>query len=110
MRRDLGIYGVILCLAIRSSFDHAPSAGRLQSLLHDFFPAPPAPSTTGVYLIGARRQGSHDERRSRSALDRCAPLKTLNVSRVSRRKKLFSKESGMTVAVTTIDENVGERE
>jgi hypothetical protein len=46
----------------------------------------------------------------RSALDRCAPLKTPDVSRVSRRKNLFSKESGMTVPVTTIDENRGERE
>jgi hypothetical protein len=59
-----------------------------------FFSASPAPSTTCVYFIGARRQGSHDERRLRSALDRCAPLKTLDLSRVSRRKKSVFKGVG----------------
>ena len=89
---DPGLYARFPELAIRTSLVHVPlSAGRLHSLLHHFFPARPAPSTTCVYLIGARRQGSHDERRSRSALDRCAPLKTLNVSRVSRRKKIVFK-------------------
>jgi hypothetical protein len=92
MRRNFGIYGVIPYLAIRSSFDHAhfywPSSFSPSRL----FPAPPAPSTTGVYLIGARRQGSAMNVAQCSALDRCAPLKTLDRVAGFAKKNLFSKE------------------
>jgi hypothetical protein len=56
------------------------------------FSAPPAPSTTGVYFIGAPRQGTPSACAALD-LDGCAPLQTpFRVAGFAKKKVVFKGE------------------